>query len=163
MADLLLKSPLKYEPKRTNRWFVRFPTDIGIQTWALSKAARPKISINTVPMPFLNTETYVSGKYKWNPINLSIRDFIAPSQAQALMEWIRLHAESVTGRMGYNVGSAKNIEIEMLDPVGVVIEKWLCVNCIVTGDSDFGTLDYSSDNVAEISFSVQPQYCELVY
>lgn len=163
MADLLLKSPLKYEPKRTNRWFVRFPTDIGIQTWALTKATRPTININTVAMPFLNTETYVSGRYKWSPIALSIRDFIAPSQAQAVMEWVRLHAESVTGRMGYNVGSAKNIEIEMLDPVGVVIEKWLCVNCIATNDVNFGSLDYSSDGVMEISLTIQPQYCELIY
>lgn len=163
MADFLLRAPLKYEPKRNNRWFVRFPLDIGIQTWALTKATRPTTSINAVPMPFLNTETYVSGRYKWNPITLSIRDFIAPSQAQAVMEWYRLHAESVTGRMGYNVGSAKNIEIEMLDPVGVVVEKWLCVNCIISGDVNFGELSYDNDGVIEITMPIQPQYCELVY
>ena len=42
---------------------------------------------------------------------------------QALMEWFRLHAESVSGRMGYASGYKKDIELEMLDPTGVVIEK----------------------------------------
>jgi len=161
MADLLLKAPLKYEPLRKNRWFLRFPDDIGIQVWALKSAAKPKMTITAVEMDFMNTKTYVSGKYHWNAIPIIIRDFIAPSQSQALMEWVRLHAESVTGRMGYNVGAAKNVTIEMVDPTGVVVQKWTCRNCILTGEVDFGALDYSEDGVTELSFSIQPQDCIL--
>jgi hypothetical protein len=159
MADLLLRSPLTYEPKKINRWLIRFPNDVGIQTWALKSAARPKVNITKNEMKFINTSTFVNGSYVWSEIPMTIRDFIAPSQSQALIEWFRLHAESVTGRMGYNVGSAKNIEIEVLDPTGVVVEKWLCVNCIIVGEVDFGQLDYDNDDVMEISFNVQPQYC----
>lgn len=159
MADLLLKSPLQYEPKKKNRWLIRFPNDVGIQTWALKTAARPKPNITKNEIKFLNTSTWVNGSYTWAEIPMTIRDFIAPSQSQALMEWFRLHAESVTGRMGYNVGSAKNIEIEVLDPTGVVVEKWLCVNCIISGEVNFGELSYEDDNLLEISFNVQPQYC----
>jgi hypothetical protein len=41
------------------------------------------------------------------------------------MEWVRLCAESVTGRMGYAAGYKKNVDLEMLDPTGVVVEKWI--------------------------------------
>jgi hypothetical protein len=56
---------------------------------------------------FLNTSTYVAGRFNWDPITVKFRDPIGPSASQALMEWIRLCAESVTGRMGYAAGYKK--------------------------------------------------------
>lgn len=164
MADLLLSSPLKAEPKKQNRWLLRFPTDIGIQTWACKNVAAPKMNITTNEMKFLNTSTYVNGSYTWQSMAITVRDFIAPSTSQGLIEWVRLHAESVTGRMGYNVGSSKTINLELLDPTGVRISEWLCVNCILTESVDFGgTFDYANDDVLELSFTIQPQYCVLLY
>ena len=128
MADLLLRAPIKYEPKTYNRWTLRFPSDVGIQTWALKSVSAPKITLNKKEMPFINTKTYVNTSYQWEQMSVVIRDFIAPSQAEALMEWVRLHAESVTGRMGYNIGCAKNLELEGLDPTGAATEKWLIIN-----------------------------------
>ncbi len=37
-------------------------------------------------------------------MQVTFKDPIGPSASQALMEWFRLHAESVTGRMGYAAG-----------------------------------------------------------
>jgi len=159
MADLLFRSPLKYEPKTKNRWILRFPSDIGIQTWALKSVNAPKIEFTTVEMAFLNTMTYVNTAYKWNSQSVVVRDFIAPSTSEAVMEWVRLHAESVTGRMGYNIGAAKNIELESLDPTGVATEKWLLVNTIIRGTTDFGDWSYDDAEVREINFDLQPQYC----
>jgi hypothetical protein len=105
MADLLMKMPLPYEPKRNNRFIFRFADDLGINEWFVETAARPKIKINSVAIPFLNTETYVAGRVNWENITVKLRDPIGPSAAQAVMEWVRLCAESVTGRMGYAAGS----------------------------------------------------------
>ena len=96
MADLLLNAPIQYEPLRQNRFLLRFPSDLGIQEWWVSTAQRPKINIQKTPIPFLNTETYVAGRYTWQPISITLRDPIGPSASQAIMEWVRLHAESVT-------------------------------------------------------------------
>ena len=162
--DLLLQSPLKSEPKKQNRWLLRFPTDIGIQTWACKSVDAPKMAITTNEMKFINTSTFVIGSYKWNAMAIKVRDFIAPSTSQGLIEWLRLHAESVTGRMGYNVGSSKSITLELLDPTGVRISEWLLVNCILTETVDFGgSFDYANDEVVELSFTIQPQYCVLLY
>lgn len=162
--DLLLQSPIKAEPKKQNRWILRFPTDVGVQPWALKSVSAPKMNLTTNEMRFLNTSTFVNGSYKWAEMSITVRDFIAPSTSQGLIEWLRLHAESVTGRMGYNVGSSKTLTLELLDPTGVRISEWELRNCILTGDVDFGgTFDYTSDEVSELTFSIQPQYCVLLY
>jgi hypothetical protein len=109
MADLLMKMPLPYEPKRQNRFILRFPSSLGINEWFVESAARPHITINATEIPFLNTSTYVAGRFTWQTINVVFRDPIGPSAAQALMEWVRLCAESVTGRMGYTeIGISTN-------------------------------------------------------
>lgn len=162
MADLLMKMPLPYEPKRQNRFILRFESSLGINEWFVESAARPKIDINPTEIKFLNTSTFVAGQFKWNSISVKFRDPIGPSAAQALMEWVRLHAESVTGRMGYAAGYKKRVDLEMLDPTGVVIEKWILEGCLLTS-VDFGAVSYGTDALAEITASIQPDRCILVY
>ena len=78
------------------------------------------------------------------------------------MEWVRLHAESVTGRMGYAAGYKKDIELEMLDPTGVVVEKWILQGTFMT-NVDFGSLEYSDDEIADITATLRMDRCILVY
>ena len=162
MADLLMKMPFPYEPKKKNRFILRFPSELGINEWFVETTNRPKITIGSIDIPFLNTKRYVAGKYEWGTIGVTLRDPIGPSAAQAMMEWVRLHAESVTGRMGYAAGYKKDVELEMLDPTGVVIEKWSLIQCFLT-DVDFGSLGYSDDALANITITLRPDYCVLLY
>jgi len=162
MADLLMKMPIPYEPKRANRFILRFPSTLGINEWFVETAKRPSIKINSTPIPFLNTSTYVAGRFEWNEISVTFRDPIGPSASQALMEWVRLCAESVTGRMGYAAGYKKNIDLEMLDPTGVVVEKWILEGTFLTS-VDFGGLGYNDDKIATISANLRMDRCVLVY
>ena len=162
MADLLMKMPIPYEPKRINRFILRFPSSLGINEWFVESTSRPKIKIGSTEIQFLNTSTYVAGRFTWDPINVKFRDPIGPSAAQALMEWVRLHAESVTGRMGYAAGYKKNVDLEMLDPTGVVVEKWILEGTFLT-DVAFGDLGYSNDGLVQISASLRMDRCILVY
>jgi hypothetical protein len=154
--------PLKFEPLRKNRWVVRFPSDLGISEWMLKSAARPKINQNEKEIQFLNTSTWVVGRYTWDAINLTFRDPIAPSASQALMEWIRLASESVTGRQGYAAGYKRDLELEMLDPAGVCMQKWVMKNSFITS-CDFGSLDYADDELADITATVRMDYAILAY
>ena len=162
MADLLMKMPVPYEPKRKNRFILRFPSSLGINEWYVTSAARPVAKINSVEIPFLNTSTYVAGRFTWDVLKVTFRDPIGPSASQALMEWFRLHAESVTGRMGYAAGYKKDIELEMLDPTGVVVEKWTLQGTFLT-QLDFGSLDYSDDKLADINATLRMDRCIQVY
>ena len=162
MADLLMKMPVPYEPKRQNRFILRFPSNLGINEWFVESAARPHIKINSTEIQFLNTSTYVAGRFTWDPITVKFRDPIAPSASQALMEWVRLCAESVTGRMGYAAGYKKNVDLDMLDPTGVVVEKWILQDTFLT-DVNFDSLSYSQDALATITASLRMDRCILVY
>ena len=78
------------------------------------------------------------------------------------MEWVRLCAESVTGRMGYAAGYKKLVWLEMLDPTGVVVEKWQLEGCFLTS-VNFDSLSYSTDALASISATLRMDRCILLY
>ncbi|MFN9960835.1 MAG: hypothetical protein ACK55I_47745, partial [bacterium] len=122
----------------------------------------PKLTIASTEIQFLNTSTYVAGRFTWGEISVKFRDPIGPSASQALMEWVRLCAESVTGRMGYAVGYKRNVDLEMLDPTGVVVEKWILEGTFLT-DVNFGDLSYDGDKLVEISATLRMDRCILVY
>ena len=149
MSDLLLKMPLQYEPLRKNRWLLRFPADLGIQEWWCKSAKRPSIKQPSKEIPFLNTSTYVVGRYTWDEIQVTLNDPIG-------------HSESVTGRQGYAAGYKRDVELEMLDPTGVSVSKWILKNTMCTA-ADFGDLDYSSDDLATIQLTLRFDYAILAY
>ena len=135
---------------------------MGIQEWTLESASRPKISQKSVEIEFLNTSTYVLGRYTWDSINVTLRDPIGPSMSQAVMEWVRLESESLSGRQGYAAGYKRDIELDLLDPTGVVVQKWILKNAWAS-DVDFGTLAMSDDGLATISLTLVIDYAILVY
>lgn len=162
MSDLLMKMPVPFEPKRKNRFILRFPSSLGINEWYVTSTKRPSAKIGSTEIQYLNTSTYVAGRFVWDEINVTFRDPIGPSAMQALMEWFRLHAESVSGRMGYAAGYKKDIELEMLDPTGVVVEKWIMEGCFLLNIAG-GDLNYSQDDLANIDVTIRPDRCILVF
>jgi hypothetical protein len=162
MSDLLLPAPAPYEIKRKNRWLITFPASLGIQQWWLMSASRPKITQNEVELPFLNTSTWVLGRFTWDAIDVVFRDPIGPSAAQAIMEWVRLGSESITGRQGYASGYKQSVQLEMLDPTGVVVESWLLDGTMIT-NVGFGDLSMSDDGVAEITATLRADRCILLF
>ena len=162
MSDLLIKAPIEYEPLRKNRFLLRFPSDLGIQTWWVSNASRPTITMQETEIPFINTSTWVVGRYIWEQISVTLRDPIGPSASQAVMEWIRLASESVTGRQGYAVAYKRDLILEMLDPTGTTVSQWILKN-VMPVTSNFGELSYDDDSLATIELTLGPDYCILSY
>ena len=152
--------PFEYEPKRVNRFFAVFDDSLGVQVWKTQKFKRPSMKINSVPIQYMNEQNYVAGRYTWDPMSVTFLDPIGPSTSQQLMEWVRLHAESLTGRMGYAAGYKKDITLKSLDPTGVEVEKWFLEQCMITS-IDFGENDYSSDELTNITLELQPWRCIL--
>lgn len=151
-------SPIEQEPKRKNRFYLEFPTELGFESYLVQTAGKPKIEIGSTEIPFMNTSTWVAGRYKWGTMDIEFIDVIGPSTTQKVMEWVRLHAESATGKMGYAVGYKKNLVLKALDPVGVDVEKWTLVGCQIT-NADFDSFDYGSDDVMKCKITIQPDRC----
>lgn len=162
MSDLLIKAPVEYEPLRKNRFLLRFPSDLGIQEWWVASAGRPTITQNETEIPFLNTSSWVVGRYIWEQISVVLRDPIGPSASQAVMEWVRLHSESATGRQGYAAAYKRDLILEMLDPTGTAVSQWIIKSAMVVSAA-YGDLDYNDDSLADITLTIRPQYCILSF
>lgn len=160
MSDLIIGVPMDYVPKTKNRFFLEFPDEIGIEIWKVQKFDRPKIDIENVEIPWFHETQYFSNKYKWQPLTITLLDVMAPSTGQQVMEWVRLHAESLTGRMGYPQGYKKNLILKATDPNGVSIEKWTLEQCNIT-NVDFQDNDMESNEAQKITITIQPYRCIL--
>ena len=148
-----------YEPKLQNRFI--FYID-GIPAYLIKNADRPKYTSNTVVLDHINVKRKVKGKSDWNNISVTLYDPVTPSGAQAVMEWVRLHHESVTGRDGYSDFYKKDIRFNTLGPVGDVVEEWICKGAIVE-NAEFGSGDWTSDTPMDISLTIAMDYAILNY
>jgi len=160
MADMFRPVPIEQEPKRKNRFVLEFPTELGIESYLVQTSGKPSLEIAATEIPYMNTSTWVSGRYKWGTLDVEFIDVIGPSTTQKIMEWIRLHAESATGRMGYAIGYKKNLVLKALDPTGVEVEKWTLIGCLITSAS-FDDYDYSAEEIAKVKITIQPDRCLL--
>ena len=126
VSDML---PNKFEPKRNYRWVLAIE---GIDSFLITKANRPTITMTDKKIDFINSYRRVSGKLEFGDLSVTLHDPIAPSGAQQVMEWIRTHYESVSGRAGYADFYKRDIQLKMLDPIGTVIELWDIKGCLLT-------------------------------
>ncbi len=104
----------------------------------------------------------IKGKANWENISCELYDPVTPSGAQAVMEWVRLSHESVTGRDGYSDFYKKNIDIETLGPVGDVVENWRLMGTYCQSAA-FGDMDWTSDAPANITINLVMDYAILNY
>lgn len=162
MAQMRIQSPYEYEPKRSNRFELIFGDDEFIEPWVVQTVGAPSLTINSVPIEYMNTKTYVAGKFEWGEVSITFLDHIGPSTSQKIMEWVRLSSESLTGRQGYAFGYLKDLYLNRLDPTGVAVERWKYHKCLVKS-ANFGDSDYGNDELVKPSITVQPQFCQLLY
>jgi hypothetical protein len=148
-----------FEPKMTNRFILYMD---GIPSYLVKKVARPSITQEKKPIDHINVQRYVKGKTIWGEMQMTLYDPIVPSGAQAVMEWVRLHHESVTGRDGYLEFYKKDLTLNILGPVGDRVEEWIIKGAQIT-QVQFGDMDWSQDNPVEFTMTVQPDYCILNY
>ena len=148
-----------FEPKLQNRFIMLID---GIPSYLIKKTARPSITFNNITLDHINTKRKIKGKGTWNPISMDLYDPITPSGAQAVMEWVRLSHESVTGRDGYSDFYKKELTIQTLGPVGDVVEEWKLKGAYCS-QANFGDMDWSSDTPANISLTIEMDYAILNY
>jgi hypothetical protein len=92
---------------------------------------------------------------------MTLFDPITPSGAQAVMEWVRLHHESVTGRDGYSDFYKKDLTLDVLGPVGDIVSEWIIKGALIT-NVNFGDYSWDNESAAQnITMTVQPDYCIL--
>ena len=148
-----------FEPKLQNR-FIMFID--GIPAFLVKKVGRPNIQFNEVTLDHINVKRKIKGKADWQNITAELYDPVTPSGAQAVMEWVRLSHESVTGRDGYSDFYKKEIRIHTLGPVGDIVEEWILKGAYCQA-ATFGDMDWTSDTPTELSMTIEMDYAILNY
>ena len=162
MAKLVNEQELffkAFEPKMANR-FILYAD--GLPAYVVKGVSRPTITQDAKVLNHINVQRYVKGRSVWGAMQMTLFDPIVPSSAQSVMEWVRLHHESVTGRDGYADFYKKDLTINLLGPVGDKVEEWILKGCLIT-QANFGEMSFDSDDPAQVQFTVQPDLCILNY
>lgn len=157
--DVTSMIPNKFEPKRKNRWVLMIE---GIDAYLIKSTKRPTITMPDVPINFINAQRFVSGKPTFETLDVVLYDPIAPSGAQQVMEWVRTHYESVSGRAGYADFYKRDIQLKVLDPVGTVIELWDIKGAFITA-ATFNDLSYEGAELVEINLTLRFDNCVLQF
>lgn len=124
----------RYEPKQSNRFVVNIynehPNKTVIVSWAV-------VNCSSI------IGTMENGKCKWNNITITFKDYIAISVSKGLWE-ILVSEKPIL------------IEIQNLDPTGVVIDKWIIESSEF--QVNFGIYDYSNSSQIQPTMTLKPDF-----
>lgn len=125
--------PLELEPIRINRFRVVFPEQFNFLSSMVRYCDRPIYHNN-----------------EWDSMVIIFRDVIAPSTKQNLYDLKEYLQDNIC-----------TIQIEDLDPVGLVVSRWSISFNLYHTNFNFGFNDYGNDGIQEISLSFRPLTCIL--
>jgi len=149
-----------FEPKQQNRFLMSVD---GIESYIVKGVGAITLTQGEVTLNHINVYRKVKGKTTWGNVQLTLHDPISPSGTQQIMEWVRLHHESVTGRDGYSDYYKKDLTLSVLGPVGDIVSEWILKGCFIV-DANFGDYSWDTENTAQsITMTVAPDYCVLNY
>ncbi len=147
-----------FEPKQANRFILYID---GIPSYLIKGVNAVTVSQGEVVLNHINVYRKVKGKTTWGDIQMTLFDPVTPSGAQAVMEWVRLHHESVTGRDGYSDFYKKDLVVDVLGPVGDIVGEWIIKGAFIT-EANFGDYSWDTENTAvNITMTVAMDYCVL--
>ena len=134
-----------FEPKQANRFILYMD---GIPSFIIKGVSAISLTQGEVILNHINILRKVKGKSVWNDVTMTLFDPITPSGAQAVMEWVRLHHESVTGRDGYSDFYKKDLTVNVLGPVGDIVSEWILKGAFVK-EATFGDYNWDTENEAK--------------
>jgi len=147
-----------FEPKQANRFILYMD---GVPSYIVKGVNAITVTQGEVPLNHINVQRKVKGKTVWGDVQMTLFDPITPSGAQSVMEWVRLHHESVTGRDGYSDFYKKDLVLDVLVPVGDVVSEWILKGAFIK-DANFGDYNWDTvDTAVNITMTVAVDYCVL--
>ena len=147
-----------FEPKTPNRFILYID---GIPSYLIKGVNAVTLSQPEIVLNHINVYRKVKGRTTWGDIQMTLFDPITPSGALAVMEWVRMHHESVTGRDGYSDMYKKDLTIDILGPVGDIISEWVIKGAFIK-EANFGDYNWdTADAAVNLTMTVGMDYCVL--
>ena len=163
------------DPKRAFRFTVTFSTLDGAlgMIWYAKKVGKPKFTVGEAEHDFLDKKFYYPGKITWEPISMTLVDPVTPDAAGALLSVLSAAGytipasaadlQSGTGLTTVSKQSAVDslgiITIQQIDSAGEMLEEWT-LNGSWLKSVEFGELDYSSEDLTEITLTIRYDWAQ---
>jgi|TARA_R110000824_G_scaffold139990_2_gene305483 hypothetical protein len=165
---------VQMDPKRQFRFVLRFPlATVGLKVpeFVIKTVSKPKVTISSIPHTFVDHEFKFPGRVTWDPVTLTLVDpgNDTEDMAQVLMNKLGKSGYNYPNSVAHSLASmskekASNavgqVQIAQLDDRGQDTEVWTLTNPFITS-MDFGGLDYSSDELSEITIELTYDWATL--
>lgn len=173
-------TPLKEgqgDPKRKYRFTVQFEnlsfagSDI---IWFAKSVTKPAMTISETEHTFLDKKYYYPGRVEWNTITLTLVDPADPDNSEDAVKQMNSLIEAAGYKIAANpeelqtMSKAKSVSalgaivINQINDAGKTIEAWTLNNAFIK-DMKFGDLDYTGDELIELSLELRYDWatCEV--
>lgn len=165
-------SEANLEPKRKFRWLLYFN---GMPQFVAKSVTKPAFNVGESSHQFLQHQFNFPGKVTWQPITITIVDPIQPDSTQSLYNILKssgyvLPTDVNAGPEGLGTINKRDmvealggrIQIDQIGPDGAdeVLESWILNNPLITSVT-FDTLDYTSDDILNITIGVKYDWATL--
>ena len=156
------------EPKRQFRWLLYIA---GMPQFIVKNVKKPSFSVAVTPHDFINYKFKYPGRVEWQDITITIVDPVQPDSAASLVKILEnagyVYPDEFTSQANEPKTISKKALVDSLggqiqlvqfgantgDQQENVLEKWSINNPLITS-VDFGNLDYSSDDLVNISIGL---------
>jgi len=160
------------DPKRKYRYTVQLVGGATQETemeaiaplWFAKTVDKPEITVNTADVNFMQHKFYFPGTVEWNEINLTLTDPIFPDTAAATVQVLESLGYvgpegAVQNKWSIRKKEAFEVIIKQVDADGKTVETWVLKNAFIT-KLGFGDLDYSSEDLSEITITFRYDWAE---
>jgi len=152
------------DPKRR----FKFKLKLGdVAEYYVKTATMPKANVSTIEHSYFDYNFKFPGRVTWDPITVTM---VAPSQGiedptDLLYDYFRvagyffpdespgLTANSLS-KQGFSDAFGGDPQLQLMDGSGMVIEEWTLRNAFLTNVDYGGSLDYTSDEMLELSMEI---------
>ena len=168
------------DPKRQFRWLISFGNNvtadgtIGLQSWYAKSATKPQFQVGETPHQFLNHTFFYPGRVTWQEVEVTLVDPARENDASmALMSILKgsgYYLPTDPSSASRTITKAEAVQAlggqVFLDQLGKDdfpsnrLERWTLINPWIKS-VNFGSLDYSSEDMVEISLTLQYDYATL--
>jgi hypothetical protein len=148
------------DPKRRFRFAVNIGVgNTAIPMWYIKTATKPKANVSMVEHSFLDHVFKYPGRVTWDNITLTLIDPIQPDLAARWMQTLLKSGYQYPTDPNKRKSMSKNkaqqalgkVSIQSLDAEGRARETWELNNAWVVSLDTGGSLDYTSDEMTEIT------------
>lgn len=156
------------EPKRQFRWLLYIA---GMPQFIVKNVKKPSFSVAVTPHDFINYKFKYPGRVEWQDVTITIVDPVQPDSTASLVKILENSGYVYPDDYTTQSTEPKTIsKSQMVNSLGGqiqlvqfgantgaqeenVLEQWTINNPIITS-VDFGNLDYSSDDLVNISMTI---------